>query len=177
MRIFDLRIESSQPLLYFNCLIDEYVWKIRACLFAQTIAFWKDHSVARLIHLLASLIPLTSSAVFCSIILSSLAQSVYELGHSLSSLPCGTIEIHEYVFTLWTRFTGTNTFWVVSRNTPREGNADLFWQSVMVKLILLPCGGDNKDLICINHAKYQFLLVTFPSHQLGVTELSQPINE
>merc|ERR1711951_255680 len=50
--------------------------------------------------------------------LASLAHSVHGLAHSLRSLPHGTVEIHEYVFTLKTRFTGTIEILVVSRNRP-----------------------------------------------------------
>ena len=45
--------------------------------------------------------------------------SVHGLEHSLRSLLRGTVEIHEYVFTLKTRLTGgKNGFVVVTRNTP-----------------------------------------------------------
>ena len=50
--------------------------------------------------------------------LASLAHSVHGLAHSLRSLPRGTVEILEYVFTLLSRSTGTNAFLVVTRNTP-----------------------------------------------------------
>ena len=46
------------------------------------------------------------------------ARSVHELAHSLCSLPRGTVEILEYAFTLLSRFTGTNTFLALTRNTP-----------------------------------------------------------
>ena len=44
--------------------------------------------------------------------------SIHVLAHSLCSLSRGTVEIHEYVFSLLSRFTGTNAFLVVTRNTP-----------------------------------------------------------
>ena len=47
-----------------------------------------------------------------------LACSIYGLAHSLRSLPRGTVEIHESVFTLWSQSTGTNVIFVVTRNTP-----------------------------------------------------------
>ena len=40
------------------------------------------------------------------------------LAHSLHSLPRGTVEIYKFVFTLWSRSTGTNDMVVVTRNTP-----------------------------------------------------------
>ena len=45
---------------------------------------------------------------------------VHGLAHSLCSLLCWTVEIHEYMFTLKTRFTGTTTFVVITGNTPIE---------------------------------------------------------
>ena len=48
----------------------------------------------------------------------SLACSVHGLAHSLRSLPRGTVENLEYVFTLLSRFTGGNAFFVFTRNTP-----------------------------------------------------------
>ena len=45
-------------------------------------------------------------------------RSVHGLAHSLCSLPRGTVEILEYVFTLLSRFTGTNAFLALTRNTP-----------------------------------------------------------
>ena len=50
--------------------------------------------------------------------LASLARSVHGLAHSLCSLPRGTVENLEYVFTLLSRFTGTNAFLALTRNTP-----------------------------------------------------------
>ena len=57
--------------------------------------------------LLAPLTPLTRSAALCFATLASLARSLHGLArshhglaHSLRSLPRGTVEIHEYVFTL-----------------------------------------------------------------------------
>ena len=48
----------------------------------------------------------------------TLLHSVHGLAHSLRSLPRGTVEILEKVFTLLSRFTGGNAFLVVTRNTP-----------------------------------------------------------
>ena len=42
------------------------------------------------------------------------------LAHSLCSLPRGTVEIPEYVFTLRTQLTGINAIVVVIRNTPLD---------------------------------------------------------
>ena len=50
--------------------------------------------------------------------LASLARSVHGLAHSLRSLPRGTVEIHESVFTLKSCFTGTIEILVVTRNEP-----------------------------------------------------------
>ena len=58
----------------------------------------------------------------CFATLTSLAHSIHGLAHSLRSLPRGTFEIHEYVFTLWSRFMGTSEILVISRNTPRVLN-------------------------------------------------------
>ena len=63
-------------------------------------AFWKGHSVARYVHSLAPLTPLSRSAVLRFAMLASLARSIHGLAHSLRLLPCGTVEILEYVFTL-----------------------------------------------------------------------------
>ena len=46
------------------------------------------------------------------------ARSIHGLARSLRSLPRGTVEIHEYVFKLKSRFTGTIEVFVVSRDTP-----------------------------------------------------------
>ena len=54
--------------------------------------------------------------------LALLARSIHGLAHSLRSLPRGTVEIHEYVFMLKSRFTGTIKILVISRNTPIESN-------------------------------------------------------
>ena len=45
-------------------------------------------------------------------------RSVHGLAHSLRSLSRGTVEILEYVFTLLSRFSGTNAFLALTRNTP-----------------------------------------------------------
>ena len=77
------------------------------------------HSVARYVRSLAPLTPLTRSAALRFATLASLARSVRGLAHSLRSLPRGTVEIHESVFMLKSRFTGTNAILVVTRNTPK----------------------------------------------------------
>ena len=76
-----------------------------------TIAFLTGHSVARYVRELAPLTPLTRSAALRFATLASLARS-------LRSLPHGTVEIHEYVFMLKSRFTGTIEILIVRRNTP-----------------------------------------------------------
>ena len=53
---------------------------------------------------------LTRYAALRFTMLTLLAHSVHGLAHSLRSLPRGTVEILEYVFTLLSRFTGTNAF-------------------------------------------------------------------
>ena len=50
--------------------------------------------------------------------LASLACSIHGLAHSLCSLPHGTVEIHESVFTLRSRSKETIAIVVVTRNTP-----------------------------------------------------------
>ena len=72
---------------------------------------------SRYVRSLAPLTPLTRSAALRSAPLRSL-RSVHGLAHSLRSLPRGTVEILEYVFTLLSRFTGTNAFFIFTRNTP-----------------------------------------------------------
>ena len=66
----------------------------------MTIAFLTGHSVTRYVRSLAPLTPLTRSAALNFAMLALLARSVHGLGHSLRSLPRGTVEIHESVFTL-----------------------------------------------------------------------------
>merc|ERR1712168_399534 len=87
-------------------------------LLVVTIAFLTGHSVTRYVRSLAPLTPLTRSAALRFATLASLARSIHGLAHSLRSLPRGTVVIHESVFTLKTRYTGTNLFDVVTRNTP-----------------------------------------------------------
>ena len=52
--------------------------------------------------------------------LALLARFVHGLAHSLRSLPRGTVEIIEYVFTLLSPSTGTNAFFLFTRNTPSD---------------------------------------------------------
>ena len=83
-------------------------------------------SLATFVRLHRSLRSLASqrSALLCSLryarfaMLASLARYVQGLAHSLRSLPRGTVEILEDVFTLLLRFTGTNAFLALTRNTP-----------------------------------------------------------
>ena len=82
------------------------------------IAFSTGYSVVRYICSLAPLISPTRSAALHFAMLASLARSVQRLAHSLHSLPRGTVEIFEYLFTLLSRFTGTNAFLALTRNTP-----------------------------------------------------------
>ena len=125
--IFVLRVNSS----YFNfsasytmvflkslvCLSPWLLGHFRS----ETIAFSTGYSVVCCVCALALLTPLIRSAVhrFATLacLLASLTRSVHGLAHSLCSLPHGTVEILEYVFTLKTSFTGTNTF-LFTRNTP-----------------------------------------------------------
>ena len=62
--------------------------------------FLTGNSVARYVRLLAPLTPLTRSEALRFAMLALLARSVHGLAHSLRSLPRGTVEILEYVFTL-----------------------------------------------------------------------------
>ena len=76
------------------------------------------HLVARSVLSLAPLNLLTGSTVPCFATLITLAGSIHGLAHSLRSLPRGTVEILEYVFTLLSRLTGANAFLALTRNTP-----------------------------------------------------------
>ena len=67
---------------------------------------------------ICSLAPLTRSAALRFAPLALSTYSFHGLTHSLRSLPRGTVEILEYVFTLISRFTGRNAFFVLTRNTP-----------------------------------------------------------
>ena len=71
---------------------------------------------------LALLTPLTRSAALRFATLALLARSVHGLAHSLRSLPCGTVEIHESVFMLRSRSKETNAIVVVTINTPTVSN-------------------------------------------------------
>ena len=73
---------------------------LRARFLSQTIAFLMGHWVARFVCSLTLLTPLICSAALCFATLTSLARSVHGLAHSLGSLPRGTVEILENVFTL-----------------------------------------------------------------------------
>ena len=88
---------------------------MKGCVSSQTTAFGTGHSVARYV---CSLAPLTYSAARRFALLATLACSVHGLAHSLRSLPRGTIEILENVFTLLSRFMGTNAFLFFTRDTP-----------------------------------------------------------
>ena len=81
-------------------------------------------SFARTAHSADSL----HSAPLCSLAhsLSCFARLLHLRARSLTLItPSWDIEIHECVFTLWTRFRGRNAFLVVSRNTPLR---DSFWR-------------------------------------------------
>ena len=72
---------------------------------AFLVAFLAGHAVARYVRSLAPRTPLTRYAALCYAALcyatlTSLAHSIHGLAHSLRSLPRGTIEIHNYAFTL-----------------------------------------------------------------------------
>ena len=82
--------------------------------------FLMGHLVARSVLSLEPLNLLTGSTAPCSATLITLAGSIHGLAHSLRSLPHGTVEILEYVFTLLSRFTGTNVLFVFTRNTPLQ---------------------------------------------------------
>ena len=84
----------------------------------KTIAFLMGHSVACYVRSLAPLTLLTRSAALRLAMLALLACSIHRLAHSLRSLPRGTVEIFEYVHTLLTYYTGTNAFFIFTRNTP-----------------------------------------------------------
>ena len=75
------------------------------------------HSVAR------SLVRSHRSPRFAMLSL-LVVHSVHGLAHSLRPLPHGTAEIHEHVFMLSTRSTGTIMFSVLNENTltVKEGN-------------------------------------------------------
>ena len=94
--------------------------------------------LARYVRSLALLTPLTRYAALrfntlCFATLASLARSVQGLAHSLCSVPRGTVKILEYVFTLLSRFTGSNARFIFTRNTPEERS--LF---ALVRLALMP---------------------------------------
>ena len=71
----------------------------------------------------------------------TLASSVHGLAHSLCSLPCRTVEILEYVFTLLSRFMGTNAFLVLTRNTTLVRHvaiAPCHWPSHLPERFVVP---------------------------------------
>ena len=82
----------------------------------MTTTFWKGHLVACYVRSLAPLTPLTRSAALCFATLASLACSVHGLAHSLRSLPCEIIEIHESVFTLKSRLNRVSLWNANSKN-------------------------------------------------------------
>ena len=75
------------------------------------------YSVVCYVLSLTPLTPLTLLTL-CSALLALLACSVHGLAHSLCSLPCGTVEIPEYVFTLKTSLVVMDAFFVFTINTP-----------------------------------------------------------
>ena len=78
------------------------------------------HLVACYLRSLASLTLLTRFAVLRFATLALPARSIHELAHSLCPLPRGMVEIHERVFTLKTRFAGTNAFLSSLQTRPRS---------------------------------------------------------
>ena len=85
-----------------------------------TIAFRKGHLVARYVRSLAPLTPFIHSAAlrFAMIAPLALGFAAHGLAHSLRSLPCGMIKIHESVFTLKSHLKETNMFDVVIETRP-----------------------------------------------------------
>ena len=75
-------------------------------------------SVARYVRSLAPLTPLTRSAAFRFAMLALLDRSVNGLAHSLRSLPRGTVENLEYVFTLLSRLRLQTRFWRLLETRP-----------------------------------------------------------
>ena len=72
------------------------------------------------------------------------------LAHSLGFLPRGTVEIHEFVFTLETRLTGIIAFVIVSTNAPRDkedvGDIGDFWRCDGNDDHESVCGGKTRSL-------------------------------
>ena len=114
-----------------------------------TIAFWKRHSVARYVCSLAPLTPLTRSAAlhFAPQRSASLVHSLQGLARSHHSLPRGTVEIHESVLMLKSRFTGTNAILVVTRNTPNVITEENFYQYYRIDFF-----ATTASLLCIKGA-------------------------
>ena len=96
------------------------LYKLRVHAFARAFGclgmfLVKDNCVfngplGRSLSYVRSLAPLTPLIHLRSAPLASLTRHVHGLADSLRSLPRGTVEIPENVFTLWLRFTGTNAF-------------------------------------------------------------------
>merc|ERR1711931_262406 len=108
-------------------------------------------------HSLHSLAPHRSASLRFAT-LASLACSVHGLAHSLCSLPRGTVEILEYVFTLLSRFTGSNAFFIFTRNTPT---------------ITLALFTRYPKYVCLRFSLYLFYLIKKEKKcQLAVTKLS-----
>ena len=98
-------------------LINIYMWPlVQNIIFPYAVSIYHCHNLHSA-HLFAKS---SSSLVSCSLrslaplrsasTLASLAHSVHRPAHSPRSVPRGTLEILEYVFTLRTRFTGRNAF-------------------------------------------------------------------
>ena len=91
----------------------EHPWGIHlifyGCISSQRQSRFKraTRSLATFVRSHRSLAPLTRFAALHYARLASLARSIHGLAHSLRSLPRGTVEIHEYVFMLKSRSTGT----------------------------------------------------------------------
>ena len=83
----------------------------------MTITFLTGHSVARYVRSLAPLTPHSCLAALRLVTLALFDRSMHGIAHSISSLPCWTLEFHEYVFMLLLRSLGMNAIVVVTRNT------------------------------------------------------------
>ena len=82
--------------------------------------------------------------------------SIHGLAHSLCSLPRGTSEIFVYVLTLIARLTGTNAFFIFTRNTPIKWG---LWAS-MTSILAFPFFGGLRPLIgCLVDGKDLILSV------------------
>ena len=126
---------SMSPYLsHFQCLLISVIFNVSPWWFVRLfvglcvssligssichILFWFKvfHCVNRIWTMGASIV--RDNRVFNRPLGRLLGPLTRSLAHSLCSFPHETVEIHEYVFTLKTRSTGTNAFLVITRNTP-----------------------------------------------------------